>query len=124
VLGQVVGGSIVMAIGAGLIALSSVSRSEHEHWEEAAAREGGRYEVDPEYTRLRIAGESAGAVRRRTWIDWVVVGSATAIIIAFAVVARPPQIEVHVGWTAALIVATVAMLAGAGGMLWRATRFN
>lgn len=124
VLAQVVGGSIVMAIGAGLIALSSVSRSEHLRWEEAAAREGSRYDVDPEYTRLRIAGEAAGAVRRRTWIDWTVVGVATVIIIAFAVAARPPQIDVHIGWAAALVVATIAMLAGAGGALWRATRFN
>jgi hypothetical protein len=46
------------------------------------------------------------------------------IIIAFAVAARPPQIDVHIGWTAALVVATIAMLAGAGGALWRATRFN
>jgi hypothetical protein len=124
VLAQVVGGSLVMAIGAGLIALSSVSRSEHLRWEDAAAREGGRYAVDPEYTRLRIAGESAGAVRRRTWVDWLVVGFASAIIIAFAVAARPPQIQLHIGWTAALVVATVAMLGGAGGALWRATRFN
>jgi drug/metabolite transporter (DMT)-like permease len=124
VLAQVVGGSIVMAIGAGLIALSSVSESEHLRWEEAAAREGERYDVDPEYTRARIAGEAAGAVRRRTWIDWLVVGVATAIIVVFALEARSPQIAVHAGWTAALVVATVAMLAGAGGALWRATRFN
>src|SRR5437016_1631429 len=50
-LAQVVGGSIVMALGAGIIALSSVSRSEHLRWEEAAARDGKRYHVDPDYTR-------------------------------------------------------------------------
>ena len=113
-----------MAIGAGLIALSSVSRSEHLRWEEAAAREGDRYRVDPEYTRARIAGESAGAVRRRSWIDWVVVGIATAIIVAFAAIARAPQIDVAAGWTVALVVATIAMLVVAGGALWRVTRFN
>ena len=113
-----------MAIGAGLIALSSVTGSEHRRWEQAAAREGARYDVDPEYTRLRIAGESALAIRRRTWIDWLVVGVASAVIIAFAVVARPPQISVHVGWAVALVIATIAMLGAAGGALWRATRFN
>lgn len=124
ILAQVVGGSIVMAIGAGLIALSSVTGSEHRRWEQAAAKEGARYDVDPEYTRLRIAGESALAIRRRTWIDWLVVAIASAIIIAFAVIARPPQISAHVGWAVALVLATIAMLGAAGGALWRATRFN
>jgi hypothetical protein len=124
VLAQVVGGSIVMAAGAGLIALSSVSSSEHREWEDAAAREGDRYSVDPDYTRARIAGEAAGAVRRRTWIDWTVVGVATAILLGFAVIARAPQIDVRIGWTGALVAATIAMLVVAGGALWRATRFN
>src|SRR5258708_22350125 len=43
VLAQVIGGSVVMALGAGVIALSSVTRNEHAHWEDAAAREGERY---------------------------------------------------------------------------------
>jgi hypothetical protein len=101
-----------------------VSRSEHLRWEEAAAREGERYRVDPEYTKARIAGESAGAVRRRSWIDWLVVGVASAVIIGFALIARAPQIDVHIGWTVALVMATIVMLVVAGGALWRATRFN
>jgi len=124
VLAQVIGGSVVMAVGAGLIALSSVSRSEHLRWEEAAAREGDRYRVDPEYTKARIAGESAGVLRHRSWIDWLVVAIASAVIIGFALIARAPQIDVQIGWTVALVVATVAMLVIAGGALWRATRFN
>src|SRR5947209_15830435 len=43
VLSKVVGGSLVMAIGAGVIALSSVSRTEHARRQEAAGREGARY---------------------------------------------------------------------------------
>src|SRR5205814_6882755 len=83
-LAQVVGGSIVMALGAGIIALSSVSRSEHLRWEEAAARDGERYHVDPDYTRARVAGRDVpGITRKRTWVDWLVVSAATAILIAF-----------------------------------------
>jgi drug/metabolite transporter (DMT)-like permease len=125
VLAQVVGGSVVMALGAGLIALSSVSRKEHAHWQDAAEREGDRYGVDPEYTRARIAGEDlAGRRRRRTWIDFAVVGVATAIIIGFAIVARTPQIPLRGSWAFALVVATVGMLAAVGTALWRTTRFN
>jgi glucose uptake protein GlcU len=124
VLTQVIGGSIVLAIGAGIIALSSVSRSEHQSWEEAAADEARRYRVDPEYTRARIAGEDAGGKRRRTWIDWLIVALATATIVGFALVARPPQIALNGGWAIALVLATLAMLALAASSLWRATRFN
>jgi hypothetical protein len=124
VMAQVIGGSIVMAVGAGVIALSSVSRSEHLRWQRAAASEGARYGVDPEYTRSRIAGEAGSIVRRRTWIDWVVVSVATATIIGFALVARAPQIALRGEWAAVLVVATLGMLVGVGVALWRTTRFN
>ena len=126
VLAQVVGGSLVMAIGAGVIALSSVDPCEHDRWQAEAEREGARYGVKAAYTQARIAGESGaiGAVRRRRALDWIVVAVATAIIIAFALVARSPQISIHLGWALALIVATLAMLLGAGSALWKATRFN
>ncbi len=126
VLTQVVGGSLVMALGAGIIAMSSVDRREHVRWQEAAELEGSRYGVKSEYTRARIAGE-AGAIevpRKRILVDWIVVAAATAIIIAFALVARAPQIRIHLGWALALVAATSAMLLAAGSALWRATRFN
>lgn len=124
VLTQVIGGSIVMAVGAGLIALSSVSRSEHQRWEEAAVDEARRYKVDPEYTRARIAGGDAGGRRRRTWIDWLVVSFATVIILSFALVAKAPQIALNQGWAIALVLATLAMVGFAATSLWRATKFN
>jgi drug/metabolite transporter (DMT)-like permease len=126
VLAQVIGGSIIMALGAGVIALSSVDRREHLRWQEAAEREGNRYGVRAEYTQARIAGEAGAidATRRRSPLDWLVVGVATAIIIAFALVARAPQISIRPGWSLALIVATIGMLATAASALWRATRFN
>jgi drug/metabolite transporter (DMT)-like permease len=124
VLAQVIGGSLVMAVGAGIIALSSVTRSEHARWEEAAVDEAKRYRVDTRYTRARIAGEDAGGKRRRTWIDWSVVAVATAIIVAFALVAKPPQIALNGGWALLLVLATLAILVAAATALWRTTRFN
>jgi Sugar transport protein len=125
VLAQVIGGSIVMALGAGVIALSSVSRREHLHWQEAAARESARYRVDPEYTQARLAGEDVSAIRsRRTWIDWVIVSVAIATIIGFALIARAPQIAIRWEWAVALAIATLGTLATAGISLWKTTRFN
>jgi hypothetical protein len=122
---QVIGGSLIMALGAGVIAFSSVSRREHLRWQEAAAREGARYGVDPAYTRARGAGREVSATRhRRTWIDWVVVSGATAILIGFAVVARAPQLAIAWGWAALLALVTLGMLAGCGLALWKTTRFS
>jgi drug/metabolite transporter (DMT)-like permease len=121
---QVVTGSLVMAGGALVIALSSVSKDEHAQWERAAAAQGEQYGVDPAYTQARMAGATAGATHRRTWIDWLIVGAATAIIAGFAVMARAPQIAVRWGWVAVLAAAMTAMLVVAGAALWRTTRFS
>jgi drug/metabolite transporter (DMT)-like permease len=125
VLTQVIGGSLIMALGAAVIAFSSVSRREHLRWEEAAAREGARYGVDPVYTRARSEGRDPNATRhRRTWIDWVVVSAATATLIGFAMVARAPQLAIRWEWAAVLALVTLGVLAGCGAALWRTTRFN
>jgi len=122
---QVIGGSIVMAIGAGIIALSSVSATEHERWEQAAVREAGRYRVDPEYTRAGVAGRQATSrTHRRSWVDWLVVSVATATLAVFALMARAPQIVVNWAWIAALAVVMIVFLASAGVALWRVTRFS
>lgn len=122
---QVIGGSIVMALGAGVIALSSVREGEHRRWQEAAARESDRYGVDPAYTRARAAGEElTTTVHRRTWVDWLVVAAATAILIAFAAIAEAPRISLRWEWAAALIGAMLAILVGSGLALWRTTRFS
>jgi hypothetical protein len=114
-----------MALGAGVIAMSSVREGEHRRWQEAAARESERYGVDPAYTRARAAGEELHATpNRRTWVDWLVVGVATAILIAFAAMAEAPQIALRWGWAAALTAAMLAILVGCGLALWRTTRFT
>jgi drug/metabolite transporter (DMT)-like permease len=122
---QVIGGSLVMALGAGVIALSSVGEGEHRRWQEAAARESERYGVDPAYTRARAAGAEVDAAKhRRTWVDWLVVGVATATLIAFAAMAEAPRIALRWGWAAALTVTMLAILVGCGLALWRTTRFS
>lgn len=125
VLVKVILGSVVMASGAGVIALSSVSRAEHARWREAALREGERYGVDAAYTEARGAGREPGTTTfRRSWIDWLVVAAATATLIGFATIAEAPQIAVHWGWAAVLAAATLAVLAGCAIALWRTTRFS
>lgn len=122
---QVLGGSVVMALGAAVIALSTVSRREHERWRETAAREAERYGVDAGFTRASAMGESAHATAfGRGWIDWTIVGGATAVLVGFASVARAPQIHAHWGWASALVVVMLGVAVACGAALWRTTRFS
>ena len=122
---NVIAGSLVMALGAAVIAFSSVSRSERLRWQDAATREGDRYGVDPAYTRARAEGRAASADRpHRNWIDWVVVAAATSTLIAFATMARAPQLPFDADFAVGLALVTIGILAGCGFALWRTTRFN
>lgn len=124
-LSRVIGGSLVMALGAGVIALSTVSRREHQRWLESAARDAERYGVSAAFTRARAVGEEAHpTTKRRGWADWVIVGLATAVLVAFAAVARAPQIDAHRGWAAVLALAMLAVAGLCGAALWRTTRFS
>ena len=122
--GQVIGGSLLMALGAAAIALASATGAEHRRWQEAAEREGSRYGVDPAYVRAALAGESAGAPTRRTWLDWMLVAGTTAVFIGFGVMARVPTLAIQWGWVVVLAATMVALLVGTGMLLWRTTRLN
>jgi drug/metabolite transporter (DMT)-like permease len=121
----VIGGSIVMAVGAMLIASSSVSNDEHASWRRAAAREAERYGVDAQFTQSRVAGEEAAArPQRRTWLDWVIVVVASAVLIAFASVAEPPRLDANWTWMVVLVLALAVVLGISARSLWKTTRFT
>jgi hypothetical protein len=125
---QVIGGSLLMAAGAGAIALSSVTGKEHGRWHEAAHREGKRYGVSAEYVQAGLAGEDSNdentGKRPRTWLDWSIVAVATAIFIGLGAISRVPDIALN--WTAISLLAAILLifLAACGTALWRATRFS
>ena len=121
----VIGGSIVMAVGAMLIASSSVSNDEHASWRRAAAREAERYGVDAQFTQSRVAGEDTVATpHRRTWLDWLIVVAAFAVLIAFASVAERPRLDANWTWMVVLVGALVMVLGISARALWRTTRFT
>lgn len=125
VLALVIGGSIVMSIGAAVIAFSSVNREEHTRWHEAAHREGRRYGVDARYVQAGLEGEGLAAnAPRRGWLDWALVALATAIFLAMGLVSRRPAIPLNWTAVAALSIAMLAFLVACGITLARVTRFN
>jgi drug/metabolite transporter (DMT)-like permease len=125
---EVIGGSLIMAAGAGAIALSSVEREEHGKWHEAAHRERTRYNVDHDYVQAGLSGEdifpASDAAARRSLLDWIIVACTTAIFVGLAMVARLPMLSLN--WIAVfvLIVALLVFLVACAIALWRATRFG
>lgn len=128
---QVIGGSLLMAAGAGAIALSNVSGNEHTHWKQAAEREGRRYNVDAGYVQAGLSGRDAGSEHGqptgrsgRTWLDWLLVIAASAIFFTLAVLARAPSMALNWPALVALAAAMLIFLVACGLALWKITRFN
>jgi drug/metabolite transporter (DMT)-like permease len=123
---QVIGGSLLMMLGVGAIALSSATSDEQKHWREAAERESTRYGVSSEYVAARFAGRQAASeeMPKRRALDWLLVIAATGILVAFACIARVPQISIN--WLPALLLAAASLLLLflCGAKLWRTTRFH
>jgi drug/metabolite transporter (DMT)-like permease len=122
---QVAGGSILMALGAVAIALSSATSREHSSWQDAADREGQRYGVEGDYVRAGMEGREHGNVASgRTIIDWILILGTTGLFVVLAVMAKLPHMEIGMGWAIALTVAMLSLLATCGIALWRTTRFR
>jgi glucose uptake protein GlcU len=115
---QVVGGSLVMALGAGMIALASADRGELLAWQAAATRETARYGVDEGYALLRVGEPAFDQVKDRNWIDWVIISVATAAFVAAAIAAARPQIPFNAGWGLVLVGVLVAAAVVSAIRLW------
>jgi glucose uptake protein GlcU len=123
---QVVGGSLLMMLGVGAIAFSSVGGKEQAQWKEAALRESRRYSIAEDFVEARMQGkQTAGEVRPpRSLVDWILVAGATSIFVLFATMARAPMMSFHLGTAALLAAATFVLFLVCGVVLWRTTRFN
>jgi len=123
---EVIGGSLLMMLGVGAIALSSATGKEQQHWKEAAQREGERYGVAADYVAARFEGRQAAGetLPSRSGLDWLLVAAASAVLLAFAAMARVPQFSFRWGPALALTAALLLLLFLCGRKLWRTTRFH
>lgn len=122
---QVTAGSLLMAAGALAIAFSSATPDEYTSWKEAAKRESDLYGIDPAFVLAHMEGRDQNATRaRRTWVDGLLIATATCIFIGFGMIARVPRMDIQWGWLTTLVVAMLLVLIAGGIMLWRITRFN
>jgi len=121
----VIGGSAMMAVGAGAIALSSASEKEYGRWQEAAQREGRRYGIDAGYVQAGLEGrQGVEGKHGRTWFDWLLVTVVTGIFVTFAALGRAPHMALNWNAVVGLVIAMLLLLAICCIALWRTTRFN
>ena len=121
---QVGGGSVLMALGAVAIALSSATMREHSCWRDAAHRESERYGVEREYVRAGMEGRDFGSAPiSRSLLDWLLILGTTVLFVILASMARLPQINFSGAWATALTAAMLALVASCSVALWRTTKF-
>jgi len=121
---RIIGGSLLMAVGAGAIALASVTRGEHRNWQEAIGREVRKYGIAADYAQSAITGESAEAESSRSWVDWLLLVVTSGIFLYLGLIARTPQISFH--WPALVFLsfASLLILAIAALSLFKTTHFR
>ena len=126
---EVAGGSLMMALGAVAISLSSATAREHLFWRRVADREGQRYGVKAEYVHAglegrELAGEAQTGRADRSILDWILIIATSAIFVLLGSMAQLPHVAVAMTWAVMLTLAMCVLLVGCGVALWRTTHFR
>jgi glucose uptake protein GlcU len=120
----VIGGSVIMILGALAISTAVASAKENSSTDEAVLRECNRYGLDYHRTIMAQAGdEFGGKDERRRWWDYAIVLTATGVFVWLGVHAVVPPIAMHLRWVGVLGLLLVLSLIVGGWSLWRRTRF-
>jgi hypothetical protein len=122
---MVIGGSVIMILGALAISTAVASAKEGSSTNEAVLRECTRYGLDYQRTMMAQAGdEFGGRDQRRRWWDYVIVLTAIAVFVTLGVRAVVPPLTMDLRWVVILSAVLIASLMIGGWSLWRRTRFN
>ena len=120
----VVGGSIVMILGALSISTAVASAQEDTSKNEAVLRECRRYGLDYYRTLAAQSGdEFGGRNERRRWWDYAIVLAATGVFVWLGARAVLPLLTMNLHWIAVLGGLLLLSLIAGGWSLWRRTRF-
>jgi len=121
----VIGGSLIMILGALAISTAVASAKEHSSTNEAVLRECVRYGLDYNKTLLAQAGdEFGGKEENRRWWDYAIVLTATAVFVTLGVHAVVPPLVMNLRWVAILGATLLLSLVAGTWTLWCRTRFS
>lgn len=120
----VLGGSVIMILGALAIGTAVASAREHTSQNEAVLRECERYGLDYNRTLASQAGDEFGdRSERRRWWDYAIVTAATGVFLWLGVRAVVPPLNMNLMWIGVLGVLLFVSLVIGGWSLWRRTKF-
>ncbi|WP_260703525.1 GRP family sugar transporter [Edaphobacter flagellatus] len=120
----VLGGSVIMILGALAIGTAVASAREHTSQNEAVLRECERYGLDYNRTLASQAGDEFGdRSERRRWWDYAIVSAATGVFLWLGVRAVVPPLNMNLMWIGVLGVLLFVSLVIGGWSLWRRTKF-
>ena len=120
----VIGGSLVMVLGAFAISTAVASAKENSSTNEAVLRECNRYGLDYDKAILAQAGEEFGVEgQKRRWWDHGILLIATAVFLWLGAHADVPPLAMHLRWAAVMGLVLIASLAVGSWSLHRRTRF-
>ncbi|MEO6923837.1 MAG: GRP family sugar transporter, partial [Bryocella sp.] len=121
----VLGGTLIMILGAMSIALAVASAKEQTSTNEAVLRECVRYGLDYNETlRAQDGDELDTRDTRRRWWDYAIVLTATAVFVALGVRARIPDLVMNLRWVGILSVILFFSIFVGGWALHKRTRFS
>jgi glucose uptake protein GlcU len=121
----VLGGSLIMIVGALFISTAKASAGEHLSRNEALERECSRYGLDYNEALLAQSGDELGhADDRRRWWDYAIILAATAIFVWLACKATVPPLTMNYHWIAVMSAILLVSLIGCGYRLYKQTGFS
>src|SRR3954469_11378241 len=121
----VVGGSLIMILGA--LSISSAVAGEHERssTNEALRSECDRYQLDYDRVLAEYSGqESADERASRGWWDYLIIAAAVGVFIWLGRQAAVPPIAMNLSWLAVLAIILIASIGACTWVLWKRTRFS
>jgi drug/metabolite transporter (DMT)-like permease len=122
----VIGGSVVMIIGALAISTAVAPQAEQTSRTIASRRECERYGLDADRVESALTGSdpvSSEAPSRRWW-DILIVAAAVGVFVVLAVGSTRVPFPVNLRWVIVLVLAMLASLFGCGYLLWKRTQFS
>jgi glucose uptake protein GlcU len=123
-LALVVGGSLLMIVGALAISTAAACSNEIQSRDDALERECFRYGLDYRETRDAQDGIASVQGSARRWWDWAIVAAAAGLFAWLGFGATIPPLEMDLSWIAALSVLLLVALGIGSWSLWVRTRFG
>jgi drug/metabolite transporter (DMT)-like permease len=121
---MVLGGSVIMILGALAISTAVAGEREHHSRNLAIERECDRYRLDYGAVLAAQVGSEFDPSERRRWWDYAIVTAAVAIFLWLGIQARVPEIAMNHAWLLALVVLLIGSLVYCGLRLRRQTGFS